>query len=90
MKYIVFVSIFIQIFASELYAAENVNGYVTRGGQNTQSYVRSKRDQINNNNWSVKGNTNPYSAKNGTSGRTWNDKAPNRNFRKYGNRGYVK
>lgn len=44
----------------------NVRGYFKKDGTYVQSHKRTKRDQYNDNNWSTRGNINPYTGKEGT------------------------
>jgi hypothetical protein len=69
------------------FADEYVRGYTKKDGTYVAPYVRSDRDSSYNNNWSVKGNQNPYTGESGTKSPTWNDRTPNYN-ETYGNPGY--
>lgn len=55
----------IAVCASVL-AAVHVRGYVRKDGTYVQPHYRSNPDGNFNNNWSTKGNTNPYTGKGGT------------------------
>lgn len=65
-----------------------VHGYTRSDGTYVAPYWRSSPDNSYNNNWSVKGNINPYTGKEGTHSPTWNDKTPYENKQEYGNPGY--
>lgn len=71
------------------YADEYVNGYYRSNGTYVQGYTRSSPDNSYNNNYSVQGNTNPYTGNQGTASRTYNDQTPYENRQAYGNPGYV-
>ena len=43
-----------------------VNGYYRSDGTYVQGHYRSDPDNTTDNNWSTKGNTNPYTGKKGT------------------------
>lgn len=47
-------------------AAENVAGHLRKNGKYVHSYKRSNPDNKRYNNYSSKGNRNPYTGKNGT------------------------
>ena len=51
---------------SELEAQTWVNGYTKSNGTTVQGHYRSNSDGVFSNNWSTKGNTNPYTGKKGT------------------------
>ena len=70
------------------HADENVRGYYKSNGTYVQPYTRSTPDNSYNNNYDVKGNTNPTTGESGTSSRTWNDKTPEYNQKTYGNPSY--
>lgn len=46
-------------------AGQWVNGYIKRDGTYVQGHMRSSPDGTRLNNWSTKGNTNPYTGKKG-------------------------
>jgi hypothetical protein len=54
----------------------HVRGYTKKDGTYVAPHYRSHPDKSYNNNWSVKGNTNPYTGKAGTKNPTSNDKPP--------------
>lgn len=45
---------------------EHVSGYAKRDGTYVAPHERSTADHSKNNNWDTKGNTNPYTGKDGT------------------------
>jgi hypothetical protein len=75
-------------FTGSAYAGEYVNGYTRSNGTYVQGYTRSTSDNSYNNNYEVKGNTNPYSGNEGTRTPTYNDRTPSYNTQTYGNPGY--
>jgi len=76
-------------FAGSVYAGEYVNGYTRSNGTYVNGYTRSSPDSSYNNNYEVKGNTNPYSGNEGTRSPTYNDRTPDYNNRTYGDPGLV-
>ena len=46
--------------------SHSVRGHVTKKGAYVQPHRATNRDHTKANNWSHKGNTNPYTGKNGT------------------------
>lgn len=71
--------------AATAMAGEYVKGYTKRDGTYVQGYYRSSPDSSYNNNYSTRGNINPYSGQSGTEPRTWNNRTPQYNERTYGN-----
>lgn len=57
-------------------ADEYVQGHVTKNGTYVAPHYRSSPDSSYNNNWSVKGNVNPYTGRSGYRNPTYNDRAP--------------
>lgn len=47
-------------------AAQHVHGYTKKSGAYVAPHYRSNRDHSRLNNWSTKGNVNPYTGKKGT------------------------
>lgn len=88
MKKIVMALALVAMMAGIGYADQNVRGYYKSNGTYVQPYVRSTPDSSYNNNYSVRGNTNPYTGEQGSSSRTYNDKTPEYNNKTYGNPGY--
>lgn len=74
--------------ATSAIADTYVNGYTRSDGTYVQGHYRSSPDNSYNNNYSVRGNTNPYTGEAGTNSRTYNDQTPYENRRDYGNPGY--
>lgn len=74
--------------AATCYADQYVNGYTRKDGTYVNGYTRSDRDSSYNNNYSTRGNTNPYTGESGTNSRTYNDRTPDYNMKTYGNPGY--
>jgi hypothetical protein len=70
------------------FADEYVHGYTRSNGTYVQPHYRSSPNSSNNDNWIVKGNTNPHTGQEGTQSPTWNDKSPSSNKQIYGNPGY--
>ena len=54
------------IFTISGYADVHVNGYTKQDGTYVEPHYRSNPDGNVNNNWSTKGNTNPYTGEKGT------------------------
>jgi len=55
---------FVLPFAAD--AATRVRGYTTKSGSYVAPHYRSSSDGARYNNWSTKGNVNPYTGKRGT------------------------
>ncbi|WP_185244947.1 hypothetical protein [Citrifermentans bremense] len=72
-----------------VFADGYVRGYTRQDGTYVNGYTRSSPDNSYNNNYSVRGNTNPYTGREGTSSPTYNDRTPDYNTRTYGNPGYT-
>ena len=66
--------------ANAIIADTYVNGYYRSDGTYVQGYWRSSPDGNHNNNWSTKGNINPYTGKKGTVRRTYDGNSPNYSF----------
>lgn len=54
------------LFVSTAHADNYVSGYTKSNGTYVAPHFRSSQDNSYNNNWSVKGNTNPYTGQAGT------------------------
>lgn len=50
---------------------KSVRGYHKRSGTYVNSYHRTSKDRTQRNNWSSKGNANPYTGKKGTKRPKW-------------------
>ncbi len=64
-----FISLFLlfaQASSSQVQAAQRVRGYYKSSGTYVKSYYRSNKDSSFYNNYSTKGNRNPYTGKIGT------------------------
>lgn len=70
------------------FADQSVRGYTRKDGTYVNGYTRSDSDSSYNNNYSTRGNTNPYTGESGTNSRTYNDRTPDSNIKTYGNPGY--
>lgn len=79
----------ITLIASSASFAGSVHGYTRSDGTYVAPYERSAPDNSYNNNWSVKGNTNPYTGAEGTKSPTFNDRTPQYNTKTYGSPGYL-
>jgi len=75
------------LVATSALAADYVNGYTKSNGTYVNGYTRSTPDSSYNNNYEVKGNTNPYTGRAGTASPTYNDRTPSYNTKTYGNPG---
>ena len=65
-------------------AGEYVSPYFRSDGTLVQGHYRSSADSSHNNNYSTRGNTNPYTGERGTQAPTWNDRSPDYNERTSG------
>jgi hypothetical protein len=83
----VIIAITLILITTPLFAAEYVQGYIRSDGTYVQGHYRSSPDSSYNNNYSTKGNTNPFTGQSGTQDRTWNDNTPQSNQNQYGNPG---
>lgn len=64
-----FVFLLIALFATATIAgagSQSVRGYTRKNGTYVSPHKRSSPDRSKHNNWSTKGNTNPYTGKKGT------------------------
>lgn len=52
-------------FNNSTYKSTTVKSYVKKDGTYVESHKKSKKDDTTLNNWSTKGNTNPYTGKKG-------------------------
>ena len=77
------------VVSSVAFADQLVNGYTRHNGTVVSPYERSTPDNSYNNNYGVRGNTNPYTGQQGTASPTFNDRTPTYNQNTYGNPGYV-
>lgn len=77
------------LFIATQAIAGYVNGYTRSDGTYVSGHYRSDSDSSYNNNYSTKGNVNPYTGQSGTKSRTFNDRTPNYNKKTYGNPGYL-
>jgi hypothetical protein len=75
---------FTLVLASAAFAQVYVPGHVTRDGSYVQPHYRSAPDSSYNNNWSVQGNTNPYTGRSGTLSPTYNDRPPSSSYDSFG------
>ncbi len=64
MKYLIIASLL--VISSSGFAAQNVRGHTTKDGKYVEPHYRSDPNGNKYDNWSTKGNTNPYTGKNGT------------------------
>lgn len=61
-------------------AQQRVDGYTRPDGRYVEPYYRSSPNNSYNDNYSVRGNTNPYSGREGTRAPTYDDRPPRRDF----------
>ena len=66
MKKLFLLFIFCMFAATGMDAAQRVGGYTKRNGTHVMSHHRSYRDSSRHNNYSTKGNYNPYTGKKGS------------------------
>jgi len=71
--------------ATTVFADEYVRGYTRSDGTYVAPHYRSSPDSSYNNNYSTRGNTNPYTGERGTNSPTYNDRTPSYNQKNYGN-----
>jgi hypothetical protein len=57
-------------------ADQFVNGYTRQNGTYVAPHYQSSPNSSYNDNWSTRGNTNPYTGMEGTKAPTYNDRAP--------------
>jgi hypothetical protein len=62
----IILSIFIGLFSITSFADVSVDGYNRKDGTYVQPHYRSDPNNTSNDNWSTKGNTNPYTGQEGT------------------------
>ncbi|HTC00148.1 MAG TPA: hypothetical protein VK705_05650 [Ferruginibacter sp.] len=65
MKTLILLLIPITLFSQTNYKTDKVRSYTKRNGTNVNSYHRTAADKTQRNNYSSKGNTNPYTGKKG-------------------------
>lgn len=58
--------LFVALFSISILADVSVNGYYRKDGTYVQPHHRSSPNRNANDNWSTKGNTNPYTGQQGT------------------------
>ncbi|MHC8310044.1 hypothetical protein ACYZUC_10595 [Pseudomonas sp. GT1P32] len=63
---LIFSTLLLAALTTTAYADKYVTGYTKSSGTYVAPHVRSSADSSYNNNWTVKGNTNPYTGQNGT------------------------
>lgn len=80
---------FLALDISSALAQQRVQGYTKKDGTYIAPYTRSTPDRSYNNNYTVQGNTNPYTGQSGTRSPTYNDRSPSYNQRYYGSPGYT-
>ncbi|ACH38764.1 hypothetical protein Gbem_1748 [Citrifermentans bemidjiense Bem] len=83
------VALLLLLVATSAFADQYVNGYTRKDGTYVNGYTRSSPDSSYNNNYNVRGNTNPYTGSEGTASPTYNDRSPSYNTRTYGDPGYT-
>lgn len=60
------ISMFLIVFSLSVFADVSVQGYTRKDGTYVQPHHRSNPDGNPYNNWSTKGNSNPYTGREGT------------------------
>ncbi|MGC6535992.1 MAG: hypothetical protein ACON44_01375 [Candidatus Puniceispirillaceae bacterium] len=73
------ISLFLSFVAITAFADVYVSGYCRKDGVCVQGYWRSSPDSSYNNNFSTRGNINPYTGRAGTNRRTYDDRRPRYN-----------
>lgn len=71
-KYILL--IFVLLFSVTIYSQVRVKGYYRKNGTYVQPHVRSNPNRTKSDNWSTKGNVNPYTGKKGTKNVDYNNR----------------
>ena len=72
------------LFSTIVISDTYVRGYTKSDGTYVSPHYRSSPDSSYNNNWSVRGNRNPYTGSFGANRRTLNDRTPYYNSNTYG------
>ena len=85
MKKLIFAVCLVAV-ATVAQADQYVNGYTRQDGTYVNGYTRSTPDSSYNNNFSTRGNVNPYTGSYGSSSPTYNDRSPSYNQEHYGSR----
>ncbi|TAK79249.1 MAG: hypothetical protein EPO11_00415 [Gammaproteobacteria bacterium] len=62
----ILIFIIVLLFSISTFADVSVNGYYRKDGTYVQPHYRSNPNGNTSDNWSTKGNTNPYTGKEGT------------------------
>ncbi len=65
-KIILFLLMFLFCFSTATFAATRVKGHFTKKGTYVKSHYRSSKNSTKHDNYSTKGNSNPYTGKKGT------------------------
>lgn len=66
MMKIAFIPILLTFLIQTSYAATSVHGYTKKSGTHVQPHTRTSPNHTQRDNWSSKGNVNPYTGKAGT------------------------
>ena len=77
MKKLFLISIVLLIASLSLTAQTRVRGYYKKNGTYVQPYVRSSRNKTNHDNWSTRGNTNPFTGSRGNVARDYSSRSLN-------------
>lgn len=64
-------SVLLLSLAGVVHADQHVSGYHSKSGKYVSSYKRTSKDYTQRNNYSSKGNYNPYTGKKGTKTPKW-------------------
>lgn len=64
------------LFVPKVYADDWVNGYYRKNGTYVQGHYRSSSNDTASDNWSTKGNINPYTGKAGTKNSSYDYLSP--------------
>ena len=56
----------LSVFSASIFADVSVRGYTRQDGTYVEPYHRSEPNNIQSDNWSTKGNVNPYTGQEGT------------------------
>jgi hypothetical protein len=72
------------VVSVEASAQQRVQGHTRSDGTYVQPYTRSTPNNSYNDNYSTRGNSNPYTGQTGTNSPTYNNRSPSYNQNQYG------
>lgn len=83
----ILLAIGVALFVSSVLASTHVGGYVRKNGTYVAPHFRTNPNYTRNDNWSTRGNINPYTGKRGTKSPDYGYRAP-RTYRGYSYKPY--